>query len=126
MVAVPSFLLKRLYVKGSLRNTGGGFQFELKNSLGSGYGNEMLPLVLDGQEIPKENSFYLLDSNPVCFTTVSKEKPFTLAMNRSLVILVKGVELSDGPHKIKIGFVAEGIGKLSFEVIDSPVKDRTV
>jgi hypothetical protein len=53
MVAVPSFLLKRLYVKGSLKNTPEGFQFDLKNSLGSGYGNELLPLVVDGIELAK-------------------------------------------------------------------------
>lgn len=118
MVAVPSFLLKRLYVKGSLRNNEQGFQFYLKNSLGSGYGNELFPLVLDGKELPKDSCFYLLDSVAVPFTEVCKEKPFTLAMNKSLTILVKGAPLSEGPHKLKIGFAAEGIGGLSFEVND--------
>lgn len=122
MVSVPSFLLKRLYVKASMRNNNEGFQFDLKNTLGSGYGNELLPLVLDGQELPKENSYCLIESSPVCFTKISQERPFTLPMNKNLTILVKGVSLSDGPHKLKIGFVAEGIGKLSFEVIDLPAK----
>jgi hydroxymethylglutaryl-CoA reductase (NADPH) len=118
MVAVPSFLLKRLYVKGSLRNNEQGFQFSLKNTLGSGYGNELFPLVVDGKELPKESCFYELDSVAVPFTEVSQEKPFTLAMNKSLTFLVKGPLLSEGPHKLKIGFVAEGIGDLSFEVTD--------
>lgn len=122
MVAVPSFLLKRLYVKGSLRNTQEGFQFDLKNTLGSGYGNELLPLVLDGQELPKESCFYLMDSVPICFTAVNKEKPFTLSMNKSLTMLVKGLPLSPAPHKLKISFIAEGIGRLSFEVIDAPAQ----
>ncbi len=122
MVAVPSFLLKRLYVKGSLRNNTEGFQFELKNTLGSGYGKQLLPLVLDGQELPLEKSFYMPDSEPVPFNSVSDEKPFTLAMNKSLTMLVEGVTLADGPHKLKVGFVAEGIGLLSFEVIDVPAK----
>jgi hypothetical protein len=39
-------------------------------------------------------------------------------MNKSLTILVKGEPLSEGPHKLKIGFLAEGIGSLSFEVTD--------
>lgn len=122
MVAVPSFLLKRLYVKGSLRNSPEGFQFELKNTLGSGYGKELLPLVLDGQDLPLENSYYRLDSQAVPFSAVNDEKPFTLAMNKTLTMLVKGVTLADAPHKLKIGFVAEGIGLLSFEVIDVPAK----
>jgi len=119
MVAVPSFLLKRLYVKGSMRNNREGCQFDLKNSLGSGYGKEMLPLVLDGKEIARENCFFLDGSEAVSFAAVNSEKPFTLAMNKTLTITVKGVSLTPDVHKLQIGFVAEGIGKLSFEVSDT-------
>jgi hydroxymethylglutaryl-CoA reductase (NADPH) len=118
MISVPSFLLKRLYVKGSLRNNEQGFQFELKNTLGSGYGNELLPLTLDGKELPKESSYFILDAVETPFPAVSKETPFTLSMNKTLTILVKGVTLSAEPHKIGFSFVAEGLGKLGFEVTD--------
>jgi hydroxymethylglutaryl-CoA reductase (NADPH) len=118
MISVPSFLLKRLYVKGSLRNNEQGFQFELKNTLGSGYGNELLPLTLDGKELPKESSYFILDAVETPFLAVSKEIPFTLSMNKTLTILVKGVTLSTEPHKIGFSFVAEGLGKLGFEVTD--------
>ena len=37
MVSVPGFLLRRLYVKESLKNTDTGFEFLLRNRLGSGY-----------------------------------------------------------------------------------------
>ena len=46
---VPAFLLRRLYVRGSLHNDGDGFAFQLKNSLGSGYAEQMLPLTVDGE-----------------------------------------------------------------------------
>jgi len=118
MILVPSFLLKRLYVKGSLRNNEQGFQFELKNTLGSGYGNELLPLTLDGKELPKESSYFIPDGEEVTFSAVSKDRPFTLPMNKTLTILVKGVTLSEGPHKIGLSFVAAGLGKLGFEVTD--------
>ena len=40
---VPAFLLRRLYVKGSLRNTGDGFAFELSRALGQrGISSELL------------------------------------------------------------------------------------
>jgi len=118
MVSVPSFLLKRLYVKGSLSNNEHGFQFELKNTLGSGYGNELLPLVIDGEEIPKESSYFILDGEETSFALVSRDTPFALPMNKTLTISVRGTTLPEGPHKIGIGFVAEGLGKLSFEVTD--------
>lgn len=119
MIVVPSFLLKRLYVKGSLRNNDQGFQFELKNTLGSGYANELLPLTLDGKELPKERSYFVIDADEVPFSAISKERPFTLAKNKTSTILVKGVTLSEEPHKIGFSFVVQGLGKLGFEVADA-------
>lgn len=118
MISVPSFLLKRIYVKGSLQNNEQGFQFQLKNTLGSGYGNELLPLTLDGKELPRESSYFVLDAEEVPFSAVSQERPFTLAMNKTLTIVVKGVTLAEGAHRIGFSFVAQGLGKLSFEVTD--------
>ena len=118
MITVPSFLLKRLYTKGSLRNNEQGFQFELKNTLGSGYGTELLPVTVDGNEVPVENSYFTLDTEEVPFPAIDKDKPFTLAMNKKATILVKGMTLSEGPHKIGFSFVAQGLGKLGFEVAD--------
>ncbi|MFQ6121550.1 MAG: hypothetical protein ACE5LA_00600 [Dehalococcoidales bacterium] len=118
MITVPPFLLKRLYVRGSLRNNEQGFQFELKNTLGSGYGVELLPLTLDGNELPKGDSYFVLDSEEIPFSAVSKDRPFTLAMNKTSTILVKGTALSEEPHKIGFSFVAQGLGKLGFEVTD--------
>ena len=44
MVTIPSFLLRRLYVKGSLLNTDKGVQFQLLNKMGTGYARRLLPL----------------------------------------------------------------------------------
>lgn len=118
MILVPKFLLRRLYVKDSLRNNDRGFQFQLKNSLGSGYGNELLPLNLDGSDLSKEDSYFILDGEEIPFSAVSKDRPFTLKMNTVATITVKGVTLTEGPHKIGFSFVAQGLGKLAFDVTD--------
>jgi hypothetical protein len=118
MVIVPPFLLKRLYVKQSLRNNHEGFQFELHNTLGSGYGTEILPLILDGKELSRDISYFILNEEAVPFSAVNKERPFTLPMNKKITILVKGEMLSEGPHKIGFKFVAQGLGKLGFELTD--------
>ncbi len=118
-ITVPSFLLKRVYAKGSLKNNDSGFQFDLKNSLGSGYAKELFPLVIDGQEVPKEKSFFILEGKEICFTAVGEETPFTLTKNKAATILVKGTMLSAGAHKLGISFVVQGIGKLQFDVTDT-------
>ena len=54
MVTVPAFLLRRLYVKKSLRNTENGFEFELRTRLGSGSAFTLQPLTVDGVELPNK------------------------------------------------------------------------
>lgn len=118
MISVPSFLLKRLYIKGSLRNNSDGFQFEIENKLGSGYGHELKPLTLDGQLIPLEDSSFQLNSSETLFSEVNRDRPFTLPMNKRLTVKVKGITIDEGTHKIGMCFVVEGLGELGFEVTD--------
>ncbi len=116
---VPGFLLRRLYVKGSLRNANGGFEFDLKNSLGSGYAEQVLPLVLNGEELPLASTRFTIDGDSVRFDEVSAEKPMTLAMNKMVTIGVDGRALPAGKHKLGIGFIVSGMGRLQFEVTDA-------
>lgn len=117
-IKVPAFLLKRIYVKGSLRNNPEGFEFKLKNSLGSGYANGLLPLVFDGEAIPSEQASFSVEGKRIPFPQVSKENPATLAMNREATILVAGKTLNPGAHQFKMGFTVTGLGELSVDLVD--------
>lgn len=117
-IKVPGFLLKRLYVKGSLKNTEDGFALSLKNTLGSGYAQALLPLKIDGEDIPLEQSFFFNDGKLMAFTQVSKDTPFTLGLNRETNMRVRGRRLEPGAHRVGIGFTVVGLGDLSFEVVD--------
>ena len=123
MVSVPGFLLRRLYVKGSLKNNSTGFQFELKNTLGSGYARKMLPLALDGDQIAMDQTQFTVGGTTTSFTSVSDETPFTLAMNSITLITVAGASLSLGPHKIAMGFEVPGLGALLFDFTDVATYD---
>ncbi len=119
MVSVPGFLLKRLYVKGSLKPTADGFEFRVHNQLGSGYATQMLPVTLDGQSFPLEESYFQHDDgHEIPFTQVGADQPFTLEVGKTLTIGVHHARLEPGPHKIGMGFVVPAIGRLSFEVSD--------
>ncbi len=118
MVTVPGFLLRRLYVKESLRNTDGGFAFELMNRLGSGYAHRMHPIVLDGRELATDAASFVLDGEETVFADVSEENTFTLSMNRSITVKVEGERLEPGPHKIGMGFEVPGLGALKFDFTD--------
>jgi hypothetical protein len=117
---VPAFLLRRLYVKGSLRNEDGGFAFDIKNSLGSGYAEQVLPISVDGEELPVEAAtFTVAGEPPVRFVDVSADRPMTLGMNKAVTLSVGGHSLADGKHKIGIGFIVTGMGEMKFDVTDA-------
>ena len=118
MITVPGFLLRRLYVKGSLRATEDGLAFEIKNSLGSGYARGMLPLTVDGEEIPMEDSHFTVDDRTVAFSEVTKDLPFTLALNRATTITATGTPLTPGTHKVGMAFDVQGLGTLRFDFTD--------
>ena len=119
MVTVPGFLLRRLYVRGSLKNAEDGFEFSLLNRLGSGYAFRMLPVTLDGSELPLNAAAFDLDGEATGFDEVSRDRTFTLAMNRSITIRVAGTRLEPGARKIGMGFEVPGLGALSFDFTDT-------
>jgi hypothetical protein len=119
MVAVPAFLLKKLYVKGSLKSTGDGFEFMVHNALGSGYANQMLPATLDGEKQPLDKTYFRREGEgEILFSQVSAQQPFTLQVGKGIAIGVHGANLQPGTHKVGMGFIVQGIGPLSFEVAD--------
>jgi hypothetical protein len=118
MVTVPGFLLRRLYVKQSLANTEDGFQFELMNRLGSGYSHKVLPLTVDGAEIPIDSAEFDLEGKPTRFDQVTEQSTLTLAMNKAIVVRVTGTRLEPGAHKIGMGFDVPGLGTMRFDFTD--------
>ncbi len=118
MVSVPSFLLRKLYLKGSLKNNDTGFEFQLRNSLGSGYAHKMSPLELDDEVIPIQFCFFWQNNELKCFSEVSQSNTFTLAMNRDITIQVDNKNLDSKPHKVTMSFDVPGLGTLKFDFTD--------
>ena len=118
MPGVPAFILRRLYVKGSLQNTESGWSFTLKNSLGSGYAKGMQPLKIDEQELPMTVASFQQDGQEITFDRVTDKTTFGLKMNRSILISVGGPQLAAGAHKVWMGFIVPGFGKIGFDFTD--------
>lgn len=120
MVSVPSFLLRRLYVKDSLRNTADGFEFELRNRLGSGYALRVHPLTVDGVEMSAGASRFVLEDGAVVrFDEVSAENTLTLALNKSIWVRTSGAKLEPGARRIGMGFDVPGLGTMRFDFTDA-------
>lgn len=120
MVTIPGFLLRRLYVRGSLRNVDHGVQFQLMNRLGAGYARRLLPLALDGREVPLERCSFTVDGRDCSFGVVSAETPFTLDLDKATTITISDASLTQEPHTIGMGFEVAGLGVLQFDFTDVP------
>lgn len=118
MVSVPGFLLRRLYVKDSLKNAAGGFEFELMNSLGSGYSHKVWPLKVDGDEIRASESYFIIDGKETAFSDVSPDNTFSLEVNKTITVWTDGVVLDPGAHTIEMGFDVPGLGTMRFDFTD--------
>ena len=120
MVSIPGFLLRKLYVRGTLENTSQGIAFRLRNTLGSGYAEEMLAVRLDGEEIPLSRCFFWSGGKKRSFDQVTRSDPFTLSLNQDILVAVEDISLTPEPHTVGIGFRVPGFGELRFDFVDVP------
>ncbi len=120
---VPSFLLRRLYVKGSLAATTDGFTFQLLNRLGAGYARRLFPLTLDGEALDAGATTFAIDGKETAFDAASEGTPFTLALNKTTTIAYRGGALAPGVHEIGMSFEVAGLGELGFSFTDEARAD---
>lgn len=118
MVRVPSFLLKKIYVKKSLKNLDDGFSFQIKNVLADATVNEPLKIMIDNKEIDINNITLTIDQNEFPTASTSSSNPFIFKVKTTVTVKVKGEQLSPGKHKIKIITGTKEYGAITFEVSD--------
>jgi hydroxymethylglutaryl-CoA reductase (NADPH) len=117
---IPSMLLRQLYTYNSLKNTGKGITFSIKNRLTDVQFFELKSVKIDGKEIPRDKiTFDLGDGNLVPANTISEEAPVDFPLRKVVNVHAETDNLAHGKYKIKIAVKAKGYGSLKFEVEDS-------
>ncbi len=118
-MSVPSFLLKKLYVKGSLKNTEGGFELAIRNTLAPGTLIGMGPVTIDEATYQPDAVTLKSPQGEVHGGEVSSKNPVTFAMNVEVKITVRGKPLTPGQHRIVFSVMTREIGRVEFDVSDS-------
>ena len=116
---IPTFLLRKLYIKGSLENIDDGFQFKLKNSISSGTAINIEPIKVNGNEYPLDATIISSQDGEITGNEISQENTFPIKVGLDITIRVKGEPLPEGEHKIDISLTTKEVGKLAFDVQDS-------
>ncbi len=121
MAVLPDFLIKRVYKKGSLRQTEEGVEFDLKNVLGPG--------VISGLECVQIND-YIFPKNAISFVTqgmeltadvVNEANPIHFRLNQegTMRLLEKVNCLKEGLNKIILEIMNPEAGKLKITLVDN-------
>jgi hypothetical protein len=116
---IPSFLLAKLYVKGSLKNTDTGFEFTLKNIID----NTMLvgigPVTVGDRNYEGAALTLTVGDKTISGADLSRQTSFPARMGMLLKIVVAGDRLAPGAQKITVAGTSSDIGKFKFDISDN-------
>jgi hypothetical protein len=115
----PSYLLQKVYQRGTLKNNEDGFEFALRNIVDSGTLVGLNPLVVDGQSIPPAMIRFVTDGTEIYGNQISNRDPMPIRMNAQTRLLIKSDPLPPGEHEITISLITREIGLVKFKVTDT-------
>jgi hypothetical protein len=115
----PAFLLAKLYVKGSLRNTEDGFEFALKNIVDSTNIVGVGPISVAGKDHGAEVITLTVGDKTLKGSELTRENAIPVTMGIPMKIRISGDKLGVGPQKVTVTAVSADIGKLKFEFNDT-------
>ena len=119
MAIIPDFLLKRVYKKGSLRETAEGIAFDLKNILGPGIivGINFIKI----NDINYESPFIRVITQGVSTAAchISPDNPMCFKLNQETTCILEGAKsIKEGLNKIIVELITRDVGKVQVTLTD--------
>lgn len=116
---IPSFLLAKLYVKGSLKNNETGFEFALKNIIDSTMLIGIGPINVGEKSYEGEAITMTVGDRTVSGAQLSRSNPIPVRMGVLMKVSVAGDPLPAGSQKITVAATTSDIGRVKFDVSES-------
>ncbi len=117
---VPGFLLRQLYVQGSLRNEPDGFSLRARNPFGDGTLVRIGRISVDGQDIAREEVSATREGDPTTYRAVdvSPASPVTFRRGDVVTFHVAGWQLEPGEHQLELEVDELNLGHVSLAIRD--------
>jgi alpha-galactosidase len=117
---IADFFLKKLYVKGSLRNTPEGCALDLRNSIQTGTVNRFYGLDIDGRSyLPEQVAILMPDGSVRPSAAIAPEAPLSFALGVVVSLHLADVTLQPGKHRIRLRLQTKELGDLEIKVSDA-------
>jgi len=120
MPAIPTFVLKKLYVKGSLRIEDDNFAIDLTNSIAPAVITAFTRLNVDNHMLdPAQVTLVLSDGDVHAAAKVSPDAPLAFPLGETITVRVDDQTLEPGPHEITVHVVVQEVGPLEIPITDA-------
>jgi len=116
---IPSFLLAKLYVKGSLKNNESGFEFALKNIIDSTMLIGIGPITVGKKNYEGDAIRMTLGDKTISGAELSRQNSIPVRMGNPIKVSVIGDQLPTGARKITVAATTSDIGKIKFDISDT-------
>jgi hypothetical protein len=116
---IPSFLLAKLYVKGSLKNSDTGFEFNLKNIIDSTMIIGIGPITVGEKSYESVAIAMTLADKTFRGTELSRENSVPVRVGVPITVKVAGEKLQPGTQKIGVSATTSDIGRIKFDFSDT-------
>jgi hydroxymethylglutaryl-CoA reductase (NADPH) len=110
--AVPSYLLKKVYLRGSLRNSPDGFELTLRNDLAPATILGLTSLTVDGKAYASDTISLRIGETWQTAASVTRASPQAFALNAQVTLRVEGEPLAPGRHSLVIVIQTKEAGQL--------------
>lgn len=120
MSIIPEFLIKRVYKKGSLKQTEDGVSFELKNVLGPGFISGFSFVKINDAIFGADCVKFITQGTEISAETVNEQNPIGFRLGQEGTLILRGAKcLKEGLNQIIIELMnpEAGIVKLSLSDI---------
>lgn len=119
MSIIPDFLMKRVYQKGSLKQTEEGVCFNLKNVLGPGFISGFSCVKINDAVFGADKVKFITQGTEISAENVNEENPLGFRLGQEGTLILKGAKcLRDGINQIIIELMNPEAGKVKLSLTD--------
>lgn len=117
---IPSLILRQLYTHGSLKNTGEGISFQIKNRLTDVTLTTINHIKINGIGVPRDRiELQLEDGSIKNPDDITPDEPLKYPLKKKVNIHLGIGELEEGKHRVEVAFDTLTYGSLNIKVEDS-------
>ncbi len=119
MNILPSFILKRIYQKGSLKKTKEGVSFKLRNILGPGIVTGINFIKINDEKYSSSVIKIIKSGAATVAEQISSKNPLIFKLNEDITCVIQDcLELQQGLNNIMVELISKDVGKVNVTVSD--------